>query len=313
MNVGLVEPTDLGACGNPGWHMITEGIRWLITRAMPDTTFTYVSMHTFDTTWEMAEQCCDAVVVCGNPRFSMSAGNAFWEHEMWSRLHALHLHGVRIIDGWAGSAFPFVAPPVPVDEMATALMYMPGRLDYLNVAKQFAGHITRDATMQRIYTRAGLPSVLLPCSSWWAASAFGVTRKEPQYDVIVMHYIPDYGALPRIHPAARPLRVVAVDRVTYNWAKKFAPEIEFISDTRSLLHLFARAGRVLSFRLHSAIPAASVGCEVCAVRIDSRTDACALFDIPVADFTDLTNLAYRRATPPDTELATRTLATMLQP
>lgn len=318
MNIGLVGPTDCGATGNPGWHMITAGIRWLVRHAIFNVVFTPVNMSRFDDSWTAAESACDAIIVCGNPRFSMSEGDAFWEHEMWSRLHAAHLHGVRIIDGWAGSAFPYTDHKLSTSDMATALMFAPKRRDYLNIAKQFHGRITRDPTMQCIYERAHAPSVMLPCSSWWARDEYGVNEGNKSYDVVVLyrmddwpHVIDELRMWQDVKLSERSLRMVATTVQDYLWAREHELNVELVADAVSLLHVFASADRVVSFRLHSTIPAASLGCTVAAISVDSRTDACRLFELPVTGFTDICALQFGRATVPDTDNVVDVLRDML--
>jgi hypothetical protein len=45
--------------------------------------------------------------------------------------------------------------------------------------------------------------------------------------------------------------------------------------------LYARVERVLSFRIHAAIPAAAAGCQVGVVAVDSRAMTCAEFGLPI--------------------------------
>jgi len=315
MNVGLVGPIDTSASGNPGWHMIVAGIRYLVRQARPDALFFPINMYQFDESWTAAEDMCDVAIICGNPRFSMSEGSSFWEHEIWHRLHAMHLHGVRVIDGWAGSAFPFTHPELQPSEMATALMYAPKRQEYLSIAKLFHGCITRDPTMQCIYQRAKIDAVMLPCSSWWAKDEYGVQPQARAYDVVVPYRMDGHPevevALASMRADGCLLRVIATTVQDYAWLRKGDRPVELVADPASLLRVFAGARRVLSFRLHSAIPAASLGCAVATISIDSRTDACRSFQLPVTGFPDLAQPVFAQAVVPDTALVVDILKTML--
>ena len=85
MNIGLVGPIDYSVTGNPGWHLITAGIRYLVRQVVPHPNFIPINMYEYDRSWHAADACCDVVIICGNPRFTLSEGSAFWEHDMWHR------------------------------------------------------------------------------------------------------------------------------------------------------------------------------------------------------------------------------------
>ena len=318
MKIGLVGPIDCSVTGNPGWHMITAGIRWLVRQCDPDASFLPINLFEYDVSWEAAKTC-EEVILCGNPRFSLSPGEEFWEHDIWNRLSALMQNGVQVIDGWAGSAFPFTEQALTADEMAVALMFMPKRQDYLQIARSFRGCITRDATMQAVYEKAGIPSVLLPCSSWWAQQEYHAGVRDTQYDALVLHEMRATGWMLEVLNTLisrkfsdRPLHVVATTWGDYQWAVANDVQPELITDSTSLLRFFGKAGNVLSFRLHAAIPAASMGCAVIAVAIDSRASACNQFDIPVVRFTDLPTLPpFITCVPPSTDRVVHELAKML--
>ncbi len=57
MKIGLVGPIECGVNGNPGWHMITAGIRWLVRQVYPNVSFLPINMQAFDVSWEAARTC----------------------------------------------------------------------------------------------------------------------------------------------------------------------------------------------------------------------------------------------------------------
>jgi len=258
-------------------------------------------------------------ILCGNPRFTMSTGNAFWENAIWDELVQLEQRGTRVIDGWAGSVFPANSFSPRPDEMALAIMSFPGRQARLEQAKQLHGRIARDPTMQLIYERAGARSTLLPCSSWWARREFGVeVSGERTHDLLIVYrMLGQEAVVKRLASQVMselPLRVVATTWDDYVWMSTYGAA-ELVTDPASLLRLYAGARNVLSYRLHAVIPAASLGCNVVAVSIDSRTDTCQLFDIPVLSFQDLDMSEVlhqlQTATPPDEEFVFATLKGLL--
>jgi hypothetical protein len=299
--------------------MITTGIRELVKRVVPEASFTPINMQAHDLSWSAAATC-DRIIICGNPRFTMSTGNEFWENGMWDLLLDLQRDGRRVIDGWAGSAFPYNEYAPTSAEMAKAIAAFPGRQKRLEQAAQLHGRITRDSTMQLLYENAGAPATLLPCSSWWARDAYGTEGTQAFYDAIVVYQLRGHEWMPEALARVQflmtqdlPVKIIATTWPDYLWAQEHGFDVELFADVESLLEFFAFSRRVLSFRLHAAIPAASLGCEVAAVSIDSRTDACLPFGIPVVRFTELSQWTptFATATKPDTAFACETLRAML--
>jgi len=316
VRIGLITPTDIGVSANAGWHQITAGIRWLLRAAIPEATFVTLSMLDDRAEDWRAAAACDMVVLCGNPRFSMSEGAAFWENGIWERLLELHQVGIRVLDAWAGATFPHSEEPRSVDDMAAAIAAFPGRARCLEVAKKLPLHITRDATMQRIYELAGVKSVLLPCSSWWAAREYGVAPGPKDWDVLLAHRL-DQGWFPdALRAVARRMtwpRIIAPTWADYDWARLNGFKPELITDPASLLRVFARTQRLFTLRVHAAIPAASVGAAVAIAAIDSRVTTCEPFGLTSVRFTELAKWepTFSTPAPPDDEAVIETVKGVL--
>src|SRR3546814_9964855 len=75
--------------------MVTSGIRHLVVSAISDARFIDVEMLWDDEDQWSAAATCDAAVICGNPRFSVSPDDAWWECGIWSRINELSRSGVR--------------------------------------------------------------------------------------------------------------------------------------------------------------------------------------------------------------------------
>lgn len=321
MRIGLIGPVEIGCENNPGWHMITDGIRYLVRRAAQDAQFVLIDMLRDNATHWNAAATCDAVIMCGNPRFSVSP-DQWWVAGIWQRLAQLQIAGVRVIDGWAGSAVELL-PSRDIEQMAAMLFEAPRNSSYLALARLLTGRITRDAVMQRLYERAGAASVLLPCSSWYAANWHHVESEfKGDVDAIVLFAIPGYEWLPEYLRAQQ--ASMAAERLCifiastwddYLWARGVGlDDVVLLPDSESLLRFYARCKRVLTFRIHAAIPAASLGCEVGVVAIDSRVLTCDQFELPKISLTDLLarepEFACGRA--PDEQACVETLKGMLQ-
>src|SRR3546814_16229471 len=103
-------------------------------------------------------------------------------------------------------------------------------------------------------------------------------------------------------------------RSYYEWAISNGIDATLISDAGSLLRTYARCNMVVSLRVHAAIPAASLGCEVALLAIDSRALITEPFGIPISPFTDLQSGVIPPAAfaaIPDTRAAIETLRRML--
>lgn len=285
MRIALVTPCLLGADANPGWYMITAGIRALTRHAMGGCDFIPIDMIDDRAAHWAAAATCDAAILCGNPRFTLS-DPAFWECGIWDRLLQLQAGGVRVIDGWAGSAYS-IGTGKTIDEMAEEIGSLPRNVEYLKTAAAMHGRITRDPLMQRIYERAGIPSTLLPCSSYWVPSQVPTPIERRGRDAIVvvaLHGQPQVGhalrAIRKDMSGARPVDVIASTLNDYRWClAEGMRDAILLPDPESLLERYGRYRNVLALRIHAAIPAASVGCAVHAVAIDTRALTCEQFGI----------------------------------
>lgn len=302
MNIALVTPADTSCLSNPGWHMITAGIRWLVRLAVPEARFIVVDMLRDDPAQWAAAKTCDALLLCGNPRFSLSAGTPWWEAGIWQRLNQARAAGVRVIDAWGGACYPHADEYPDLDTMAAELEALPRTQHALAVARLMHGVIVRDALAQRIYERAGIAAELLPCSSWWAAQEFGVEpapwhQVDRRINAVVLTALDGHDwAGPGIEtlcanmlalPQSRGGRVVqlATTWADYVWARSVGLQPRLVTDAESLLRIYAQCNAVASFRVHASIPAASLGCAVATLAIDSRARLVCPFDLPWHPFT----------------------------
>lgn len=320
MRVALVAPGAAGPLANPGCDQITAGIRYLVRRAVPDVAFIHVEMLRDVPDHWRAAATCDAAILCGNPRFTLSR-SCYWECDIWHRLAGLQMAGIRVIDGWGGATHGH-APDVSFEAMARTILELPRTAHYLRVAGGMRARIVRDALMQRIYAMAGIESMLLPCSSWWAAAEHGTTPGTRDYNAVLINGS-DAEWLPGVVRAMieqtsddLPTRVIASTWGDYEWAQRHRIPVALIPDAESLLRVYARCRRVASMRLHASIPAASVGAEVGSISIDSRTLALDPYGLPAIPFDRVTGecpepIPFAHARPPDEAAALATLKEIL--
>jgi hypothetical protein len=196
--------------------------------------------------------------------------------------------------------------------MARAIIHFPRTGQYLRMASKMHRRITRDALMQRIYEWAGIKSTLLPCSSWYAAQ--GITSVKRDCNAVAVYAIPQHdngidAINTMIEQAGEKVRVIASTWDDYAWTRAHGIKSELIPDADSLLRAFARCKRVIAMRLHAAIPAASLGCEVGSVSIDSRSLTLEPFGLPSVPLDRLADeeITFGRARAPSESAVLATL------
>lgn len=285
--------------------MITAGIRALLAEAVGAVDFVVCDMlHDNPAHWGAAATC-QAVVICGNPRFTLSE-DAWWEVGIWDRLLQLQACGIKVIDGWSGSAYAIDAER-PIDEMAAHIANTERSQKYLAMARAITGRITRDPLMQRIYELADTSSVLLPCSSWWApldiAHKLAPTRSRNAVSLLNLPGRPDVGqAIRQLALTMQPVDYLASTWEDYIWALgEGFYNVQLVNDAATLLARYSSYQNLLAFRIHAAIPAAAMGCRVHTIGIDTRAAACGLFGIPVTslqEFVDGKPIDFPLATAP---------------
>lgn len=327
-HIALVAPSNTACTGNAGAHMITAGIRYLVRAAVPDALFITVDMLRDDARQWAAARESEALVLCGNPRFSLS-DDAWWEDGIWGRINACVDAGVRVLDGWAGASVGLGLARGGLPTQADHLLRIARNHRVLQHSYRLAGVIARDALAHHLYTTHGIRNAHhLPCSSWYAAREYGVMPDSEFPDIhaaIVLlalrghAWAPDAlrrlaGSLADRH--GQPCAFIATTFGDFEWANEVGLQrVMLVTDPPSLLRLYARCVRVVSLRIHASIPAASMGAQVCTLAVDSRAQICEPFGLPVQPFTDLQRpdfvpqFAHARA--PDIHTIVSTMRTLL--
>jgi hypothetical protein len=300
MRIALVAPSDTACTSNAGAHMITAGIRQIVQDARRDASFVIVDMLQDHAEQWAAARACDAVILCGNPRFSVSDFDAWWECGIWDRISACMDAGVRVIDGWGGACVGLDVPD-DLDDQVQELLAIPRTRRVLKVARRLHGAITRDPLAARLYRLAGVEEVHeAPCSSWFARWNLGFRWDEHASTVpaaIILlamrghEWAPE--ALQRLaanlaDEHGTPAPFVATCWDDYAWAEEVGLQpVLPVMDPQSLLRLYARTERLVSFRIHASIPAASLHRPVCTLAVDTRVSALAPFGLPAQPFTEI--------------------------
>jgi len=266
----MVEPVCRGDGFNPGWDMINAGIRHLFRLAVPAAEFVSLPMlRPWDDKHKSTAKTCDYLVLAGNPRYDMGEHRWLYAGVIDQMLET----GVKLIDAWGGSA---VSVGNGKHHDAARLSKNPRNLEIIERLRKFHAVIVRDHTAQLVNDIVGLESIELPCSSWWAARELGITKRGGNERVLIAQNVSHVSEIVQT-PG---YRVVAINRFDRDFCKDRGIDAELVPTARGLLDIFAGCAEVISCRLHAAIPAASLGCKVGIVAIDTRAETADAFGIP---------------------------------
>ena len=87
LQIFLLTPTRRGVNSNPGSHLITAGIKWLIRRAEPEASLAEIDLTDHDEPgWQLALDRADVIVVCGNPRLNEAPNGQYCDVGIWRSL-----------------------------------------------------------------------------------------------------------------------------------------------------------------------------------------------------------------------------------
>jgi hypothetical protein len=283
MRYALVTPLTVGVNSNPGWHLITAGIRYWLRREDPEATFTNVGMLEDDPAgWEVAQKEADKIVFCGNPRFNGTEAKVWHDWGIWDRILRT---GKPFIDAWAGSACAFSDYTDP-HKMAQHLLTVGKNRAVLEHEAKAERIIARDKTTELLCKTVNPNTTLLPCSTYYARLEYGIEPGEKNRDAIVLRCMPGHEwIIGRARALQRQLDncpIIVHCHQDWKWAMTASPIC--MSDPAELLRFYSHVKTLHSFRLHASIPALSLGAKVVDYAIDSRADALRPFGLTSVPF-----------------------------
>jgi hypothetical protein len=290
MHYALVAPNRNACDANPGCELITAGIRWLLRQVDPAALFSRVDMLTpHPASWTLARAQADALLVCGNPRFSAEGGATWIEVGLWDALRC----GLPVWDLWAGAAHGL--PLLPLDRMAQRVLANATARRILERERESHTLIVRDKLAARVCELAGLPHALLPCCTWWSPREYAIEPAAKTQHAITVRNMPGHGwlagrflDLQRSLAAERPTYLVCHSVHDWHWLRASAPRVPqdvlCLSDPASLLRFYAATDKLISLRTHATLPAAALGAQVCDLSLDSRSLTCAEFGLTSTPF-----------------------------
>jgi hypothetical protein len=292
----LITPSDLGVRGalNPGWTAITRGIQYLIQRADSHASFYFVDMLSYvPEAWGLAEAHAHTLSICGNPRLGSSL-KQYYDWGFWAHLQNVQLRGIRTADLFAGVDLP---APNPSPEDIEALGNCSEVQQVLAWESKLDLVVSRDSIFHQLAHLAGVEHTRLPCSSWWAHHYWGIIPKRDRGHHVIVIRLPE-GSGDWLPAALVQLqRRLAGDKKTfmvttdvfayYQMREAGADPLWHAADFPSMLRMYAEADILVSLRLHSSVPALSVGARVINIATDARSLTLEAFGVRSKTLTEL--------------------------
>lgn len=276
----LVTPTDAGVSHgqNPGWGAITGGIRHLIRRADPEAVFYTIDMlRDVPEAWDLAASQAETLSICGNPRLGTRLDQQY-DWTLWERVLALRARGIRVADLFAGV---HLAEPFPSADAIDALCNYDRARQVLAWEGSLDLVIGRDRLFLDLARRGGVAAAFVPCSSWWAHHEYGIQPGRDRQQHAIAVRIPEKTAdwlparlveMQRNMSGDRPTLMLTMELADFHRMREAgAAPLVHVADFPSLLRIFGRTAVLLSLRVHSSIPALSMGLRVANVAVDSRS------------------------------------------
>lgn len=273
----LITPVKISPLSNPGCIFITDGIEYLFQKAFPGSEFKRVSMFNWTPKHDEAIEWSDAVVVCGNPRYDMGTETDSWLYT--GLFDKLIETGKPLIDAWQGSSARHRDNKDPRSDAGELLM-RPRNKAMIKRLSKFSAIISRDLRASLVNSAAKLGHALIPCSSWFAYKLYDVPQVEKNKDLVIVYRRPGCGnTVQLLRHLQKTHEVVCTTGFDSTWCKNIHVDHITVFDPKELIALYASARSVISYRLHAAIPAASLGAKVSMVAVDTRAQAAEMFGI----------------------------------
>lgn len=296
----LICPDSIGLNYNPGVNLISYGTRYLIKQADPQALFIPVSnIHHSPPSWDLLFKQANCLILAGGSLYDPSDISVYWNDTIWEHISAAQAHGIPFADLWGYSSYPF--PSKSIDQSAVEIIALARTERTLAVQHNAALVITRDALAHRIARTAVPDAQCLPCASFWSPAFFNIKPSSRTYNcvsvfpIVKEQWFADLlTSIARVLSREKPTFLICHTNPEYEWLTHSSPEtqnIKCLYDPLSLLDLYSQCDKVISARLHAAIPAFALGCKVIYISFDSRSLALDLFGIPPVPYTLLADKA----------------------
>lgn len=292
----LICPDSITLHHNPGVSLIASGCRYLIGQADPKALFIPVSnlRHKPDE-WDILYKNAHCLILPGGSLFDASNISVFWNDGLFKLIASAQARGIPFADlfGYANAPIPLK----PFSHLVPTMASQPRNKRVLAVHKNASLVVTRELLSQAISSTVREDTYCLPCSAFFAPKYFNITPGERLYNIVsVFPSTTDKWFADSLMDIAahlskeKPTHIICNSLRDYRWFTSFhpnAPGLLCLYDPHSLLELYAHCDKVVSAKLHTAIPALALGCRVIYLSYDSRSLALDLLGIPSIPYTYL--------------------------
>lgn len=292
----LICPDSTGLNYNPGVSLIAYGCRYLIQQADPQAFFIPISniVHSHSA-WDLLLNQAHCLVLPGGSLYDPSNISVYWNDTIWQHIAAAQARGIPFADLFGYASDPFPARPIP--SAAAAIMLQPRTNRTLSAQRNATLIITRDRLAEHIASSVWPGVQSLPCASFWSPDFFNIQPSTRRYNAVSVFpivkdrwFAESLFSIAQLLAQDKPTYLICHTNPEYRWLRSFYPDagnIKCLYDPISLLSFYSVCDKIVSARLHAAIPAFALGCKVIYISFDSRSLALDLFGIPSVSYTDL--------------------------
>jgi len=292
----LICPNSTYLNSNPGVALIAYGCRYLIQQADPEALFIPVSnvYHSAEA-WNILLDQADCLILPGGSLYDPSNISVYWNDTIWKHISKAQARAIPFADLWGYSSYPF--PSKSIEQSAADILLRPRTQRTLAVQRKANLVITRDALANHIVSTVRSDARSLPCASFWSPDFFNIKPSKPLYNCVSVFpisrekwFADALYNIAHVLSKEKPTFLICNTNPEYQWISQFHPEatnIKCLYDPISLLDFYSMCDKVVSARLHAAIPAFALGCKVIYIAYDSRSLALDLFGIPPVPYTEL--------------------------
>lgn len=297
MNIYIIGPTRVSPTVNPGGHLITYGIKWLLSHVCPEARVRDIDLYERDAAWGIVTREPGMIILAGHPRYSINRSKEYWDLGVHIDIeHAIERGVCSYVDAWAGGDYRW---PIPksIDDMAEQCLKLERVKHIVEVQRQSRMCIARDKLAEAIMLRANVPCVRLPCCSWFAYRYLGMSEQPKRYHAITVKALEQkewmlraIWARQRELAEERPCYVVTHSKECYYWLRQFHQpwkNLLCLYSPDDLLRFYSHVDKLISMRVHATIPALALGARVCHLWFDARYLTVDEFGIRGRPFTDL--------------------------
>lgn len=277
----MKQPTVLFVGANehsPTDGIIARGIRKLLEDAIGDYEYDHVEIDDFNLMPDealRADQKYDYLIQCGNPQL----WHSFWrtpKYHNLMRFRRAHLEARHVLLG--------IGECMNISDINTGLLRRPKELAFVRALCEGAATIVRSSISEEILTEARVEHERLPCPGYWAVEP---TKFKQPFGPAMVWYDPRTGVSRDDWKSQEKFRAYA--RIFLEYYKAHKPYVfcAFPSDIPGAVEIglpkpivlqshnhtaeVAKYHRkLLSGRVHCAIPAYASNVDVTLVAVDSR-------------------------------------------